>query len=92
MTHHETPGSMKLTKTEQKLLDRIGSNGCAATYGKRENDAARKLGAKSLVDFINLSEYVSPRHSQKRNSIGDYVGYHVTQGVIHRVYKEGIAA
>ena len=73
-------------KTEQKLLKDLAENGGRyATFGTRENNAARKLEERGLIKFTNTSHYVTPRHSNIRRRNGDYVGFHVTSGRIELV-------
>lgn len=74
-----------MTKTEIKLLAKLDGKRRVSTFGKRENEAARKLAAKGLVNFVNQSERVLPVNSHKQNSMGDYVGYYVVQGYIESV-------
>ena len=58
--------------------------GRVSTNGVRENNAARSLEEKGLVKFVNQSRYISPRNSNKRNHMGDYVGFYSVCGYIEK--------
>ena len=74
---------MKLTKTEQKLLEKARSGKSGAGYcGQRQSDAARKLEDKGLVERYPGEGFYWHRH---RN--GDYSRRYHPQGMI-RLVKE----
>lgn len=71
-----------MTKTEQKLLDRLADSHRETTYfhGLRERSAAHKLRSKGLVEIRDLSAYVP---SQLRHGRWVQGSYHA-EGTISR--------